>query len=750
MHVALEDIARRLEQSTQQIEHLKKGLTSSQFVDRLHPQEVNTVGSYFLFGLKYHKDELKVEMGEVKTYGGLSLLLEDLLLLLKRWKSASQDPVYFRYLVYIGDDDDEADNEEARKKKLERQCYLNLSPEEKQIGIAAKGFFNVFEDSRRIDIILQEVSHMKQRIHEIISSSGQGLKLKVNTREGDGMMLEDDLITEMFIAAAGLVRALMCLMQQEGYTEDVRYRRNYQENKAFDIPFRIHGILNMWSVLTDLLNERSPEVEDNPKLALLLKRGHYRIKQLQPKSVMRWFDGSRGICGQSSGIIIMARMSRPKIILQLWDTVKRRVTYTISTYNFGCHNVAAFVIKEELFVILLSDPESDHFFFFVLRCKIDAQANDEILDTNSWLQPVLTREVVTRGTCKTVTYQMHEEEDGNLTSFAIFADDSGIHVAFFNPSNGEEIGHEKLGHINVTIEAVKDNMAILFHPDTAEFVVCKFARNRMHIAGKMSLQSIFMELDTEKYKYKKSSFLRATFDQADSNCAVLVSPCGDVAIIEMKSFKVKSIKKKLLAAFQHQHSHDVDDLSLLAKECKGPENCLCEHSKRAQKHLLVHGILFNVANHIDTCSLMAINLEEEATMEMCQFALDSELFARQTGAECSDRSDTNVKLDRRATSYFVPYAFDKSIFSDIRCTDRSRISYMWTLIDQGKYRLHYCPEANTLYIAGVGDSNFVEVKFLREDADGVRARQAKKQREVQAKWNKWKRQGIKGSSCRRH
>ncbi len=725
-------------------------------VNCLHPREVNLASDCFLSKLNYRKDELRVEMGEVKTYGSLSVVLEDLLLLLERWKNISQDPAYFRYLVYLGDDDEE-DNEEARKKKLERQCHLNLSDEDKQIGMAAMGFFHVFEDARHFDKLLEAVSHIKKHIHKVISSSGQDFKLKVNTMEGDGMMLEDEMVTEVFMAAAGLARATIRMLQQEYYTQDVKCRKKFQEKDVFDLILKTHGIQHVWSVLTDLLKRPSSEVEDDPTMASLLKRGHYRFKQLQPKSVMNRFGGARGICGQSARLVIMARIIRLKVIVQLWDTVKRRVTYTISTYNFGCHNVAAFVIQEELFVVLLSDPESDHFFFYVLRCEIDAEANDERLDTNSWPHPVIAREVATSGTCKIATFQILKEENGNVTWFSIYKDENSVNVVFFSPNNGEEIGREKLGQTNGNIEAIKDNSAILFHLDTAEFVVYKFTQHQVHITAKISLQTIFMELDAEKYKYKKCSFLRATFDQADFNNVVFVSPCGDLAILDLKSLAVKPIRKKLLAAFQHHQSHDYDgdDWSLLAKECDGIDNCLHEHCKRAQKHLIVNGFLFFVVKHQDSCRLVAIDLEKETTLEMCQFALVSrhgELLERRfklvrhSKVGRDECRDTNIKMDRSATGYFVPYAFDRSVRQldplHVRWQDRGCLSYMWILIAECKYHLHYCPEAKTLYIAGIGDSNFVEVKFLSEDADGVRARQVKKQREVQAKWK------LKGS--RRH
>ncbi len=719
--------------------------------------------------LNFSKEELKVGLTEVKTYCCLYYILDDLLVMLKKWKGTTQHPAYDRYMRLI-----EGQREEASDLLFGRQLY-RLRGEDQNTAMAAVGFLNVFKETQDYDSLVEAMSHTRNRIARIILPAmnellpkeislpleawdiiwsylqvdkEHKLRLKTKVKDGDEAVLEDDLITDAFKAAADLVIDIMdiTIMFQEDPYMDCEQQKKLVQEDASRVTHMTLNVQHRCSVLTDFLDEGLYGVENYTKLATMLKKGHYRIKELALLSIENRSWGAKGICGQSEGLVVMRREVGLKMVLTVWDTIKRKVAGTVSVCNFGCQDLAAFVLRGELFVVLVANPHRGHFFFFMMRCRIESLSDGEMLGANSWPHPVLAREVATNGTCKGVTFHMLKGDNGDLTCLALFADNDGTQIVFLDPATGEEISRQKLDFEHDGIEAIKDDKAILYEKGSRTFVVCKFEKQNVSVAAKIPMQTTFPELD-EKCQYQVyGNTVKAVFDQSDRDSFVLFSPAGDFAFFDSATLKVKFKGRQPFTAFHIPQldprlRHPLEPMFGVLSHMEHYRQYSYERAlgMKVKGHCLVNEILFYVVRERDTLNLRATDLNEDVTLDLCQFGLGSGCSHNQTqdGGDCGNCSGTNLegKIKGGSFGHYVHSHFrlNNEPVGYVQISTNSKSS-VWTLLAESRYRLVYCHEAKTLYVCSVGDNNFVEVKFLPENANLIKAKQARKQREVQTKW----------------
>ncbi len=385
---------------------------------------------------------------------------------------------------------------------------------------------------------------------------------------------------------------------------------------------------------------------------------------------------------------------------------------------------------------MLGSLNYGYFFFFVMQCDISANGSNHISDTNAWPHPVTMREVVTSGKCRNAVFHMFKEDSGDVVWLAVFQDDAGMNVAFFDSANGTEVGRDEVHPKHADLQAIKDNKAIFLDHDKGMFTICELKKRSLQVVVRLSVNTLLLlpgrEEETE-FMYKEQISKKAAFDLFN-NCFVLVSPCGERVFLDDDTLEVKSAEKTPLPTallektFKIGHSTEREDY------CSRRNMDTIDLG--LQKHCMVDGILFFLSQDRETYFLRALDLQSNcdggnvATIEICAFAKCKEdslqLLLPLKGI-------LNTCLSKGRSCHFVPYAFAK----ESKKFDKSGnncISYMWTLMKGGEYRLHYCRNTETLFIGGAGDGNFVEVKFLRDDVVGIRAKLAAKQRAIQAKW----------------
>ncbi len=546
------------------------------------------------------------------------------------------------------------------------------------------------------------------------------------------------MITDAYGAAANLVQAVMKILFLDGSYKCKKQIAFLNMSIFVDM---IHDLKHKFSILMELLCEGSAQESD---LASLLQRGHYTVKQLQFETDVKTQKKTLGICGQSKELLVLARHAKSKIILKVWNKVKRQVMSTLPICSYGCHGALAFVLQGELLVAMLRKQSLDSFFFFVMRCDITSDGSINITDTNSWPYPVTMREVSLSGHCKDVTFHMFTADNGNLVWVSIFEDDAGTKITFIDPASGAEIGRESINPKQATLQAIKDNKAIFLDHDKCVFVICELGRRCITTKTKLSVENLFtLPEGEEEWKYRETSSRKAAFDLSDNKCLVLVSPRGEHVILNVDSLQVQSKMKATLPSHVLEKAFSQDHYVAQGESYFDESPPIIDLG--LQKHCLVNGVLFFLVRDPwegckGTCVLMATdlhsNMAEATAVKICAFAIDSEQSVQMNEAGHGNHTGSSSAA---SNGHFVPYGFVNKKSQNKFASCNNGLSYMWTLHQSGGffyYKLHYCHFTETLFMAGAGDDNLVEVKFLREDAVGIRARQVGKQRSIQAAWKK--------------
>ncbi len=706
--------------------------------------------------LNFGRKERKVGLTEVKTYSCLYLILDDLETLLKMWKERTRHPAHVRY-TENAEVSERMNLGEAKLDMFLDLRFRMLAAKDQDVVISSLCFLEVFKDEQSFIHMLVALRCMKRQILQIMlptlnnlfceerfnleiweslwpfvadanKSVKHKLNLKINFRQGDEAVLENDLITSVFGSAANFVQVVMGILFLAG---------SFQHSQLVAFVSKVRHMMNdlkcKFSALVDLVGE---EQDEDGNIFSLLKRAHYTVRQLQFRSYENREEGSMVICGQSDELLIAARNVRDKVILTLWNKVEKRVASTIPLCNFGCDGVLAFVIQEKLFIAMLGSLNPGYFFFFVMQCDIDTNGSNHISDTNAWPHPVIMREVATNGICRKVVFHMFKEDSGDVVWLAVIQDDAGTQVAFFDSASGTEVGRDEVLPKCADLQAIKDNKAIFLDHDKGMFTICEFKKRSLHTLVKLSVNTLLLLPEVEqKQKYTEEASPKAAFDLYN-NCFVLVSPRGERVFLDADTLEVKSTVKTPLSDPMLKQAFKIGVSMKEEDSCRRQDYFRMRRRRHSvtvtadlglQKHCLIDGILFYLSQDKEACFLRALDLHSDreggnvATIDICGFAKCQEDSVQLL----LPRRDiiSSKLLPKGRGCHFVPYAFakDREVFEEY---SKNCISHMWTLMEGGEYRLHYCRNTETLFIGGTGDGNFVEVKFLHDDVIGGRGKVA--------------------------